>query len=256
MSPLINQEMKLSVSQKTYVLFVLLLAVFSSVNIFLPGGAILGQHELPASKPITALAAFFIVGIIYGGLGLIGLHLSNKLGFTSIWSDGVTNNQRFVQPAIIGVVIGIFFIISDIVLSNFNTVGHLHHPTFPASLTASIVAGIGEEIVFRLFFISFWVWLISSLILKGEGKNLIFWIITAFSAIAFAVGHLPSIMLSFGYTSTTQIPAILLMEVILLNGVLSFFAAYYFRKYGFLAAVGIHFWTDFVWHVIFGLTFL
>ncbi|GAH57810.1 unnamed protein product, partial [marine sediment metagenome] len=40
---------------------------------------------------------------------------------------------------------------------------------------------------------------------------------------------------------------------ILLNGVVSLFAAYYFRKYGFLAAVGIHFWTDVVWHVVWGV---
>jgi hypothetical protein len=246
--------MKPSRSQKTYFLLVLLLAVISSTNIFLPQGALLGVYELPASRPVTALAAFFIVGIIYGGLGLLGLHLSNKLGFSSIWSESVTNNQRFVQPALIGIGIGIFFIISDIVISNFNTVGHLPHPPFPTSLTASIAAGIGEEIVFRLFFISFWLWLISSLLLKGKGKNTIFWIITAFSAVAFSLGHLPSIMSSFSYTTFTQIPAMLLFEIILLNSVLSFFAAYYFRKYGFLAAVGIHFWTDLVWHVIYGLT--
>jgi membrane protease YdiL (CAAX protease family) len=246
--------MKLSRSHETYILLVLLLAVFSSINVFLPQGALFGQYELPASKPIIALAAFLIVGIIYGGLGMLGLYLSNKLGFSSIWSDSVTNNQRFVQPAIIGIGIGIFFIISDIVICNFNTVGHLPHPPFPTSLTASIAAGIGEEIVFRLFFISFWLWLISSLLLKGKGKNTIFWIITACSAVAFSLGHLPSIMFSCNYTTFAQIPAMLLFEIILLNGVLSFFAAYYFRKYGVLAAVGIHFWTDLVWHVIFGLT--
>jgi membrane protease YdiL (CAAX protease family) len=245
--------MKLSRSQKTYILLVLLLAVFSSINVFLPQGALIGEYELPASKPVTALAAFLIIGIIYGGLGILGLHLSNKLGFSNIWSDRVTNNQRFIQPAIIGMGIGIFFIICDFIFSKFNTVGHIHHLPFPASLTTSIIAGIGEEIVFRLFFISFWLWLISSLILKGKGKSPIFWIITTFSAIVFAIGHLPSVMSSFGFTSIIQIPSMLLIEVILLNGVLSFFAAYYFRKYGFLAAVGIHFWTDLVWHVIFGL---
>jgi hypothetical protein len=42
-------------------------------------------------------------------------------------------------------------------------------------------------------------------------------------------------------------------EIILLNGIVSIFAAYYFRKFGFLAPVGIHFWTDVVWHVIWGV---
>jgi hypothetical protein len=248
-----NLKMKTSRSQKTYFLLVLLLAVVSSINIFLPQGAILGVHELPASKPVIALAAFFIVGIIYGGLGLLGLHLSGKLGFPGIWSDSVTNYQRFLQPAFVGIGIGIFFIISDIILSNFNSVGHLSHPPFPTSLTASIAAGIGEEIVFRLFFISFWVWLISSFLLKGKEQNTIFCIITAFSAVAFSLGHLPSIMLLFNYATFAKIPVLLLFEIILLNSVLSFFAACFFRKYGFLAAVGIHFWTDLVWHVFYGL---
>jgi hypothetical protein len=46
----------------------------------------------------------------------------------------------------------------------------------------------------------------------------------------------------------------LLIEMILLNGVLSLLAAHYFKKYGFLAPVGVHFWTDILWHVIWGLT--
>jgi len=52
--------------------------------------------------------------------------------------------------------------------------------------------------------------------------------------------------------SFSEIPPAVVTEIILLNGSLSLFAAYYFRKYGFLAPVGIHFWTDVVWHVIWG----
>jgi membrane protease YdiL (CAAX protease family) len=246
--------MKLTRSQKTYFLLVLILALFSSINVFLQQGALLGQYELPAPKPVIALATFFIIGIVYGGLGFIGLLLSNKLGFSNIWSDSVTNKQRFIQPALIGIGIGVFLIISDCIFSHFNSVGHIPHPPFPASLTASIVAGIGEEIVFRLFFISFWMYLISSIILKGKGRNTVFWIMTVISAIGFSIGHLPSLMSSFSYTSFMQIPTVLLIEVLCLNGVLSVFTAYYFRKYGFLAAVGIHFYTDLIWHVLFGLT--
>ena len=59
-------------------------------------------------------------------------------------------------------------------------------------------------------------------------------------------------MFALGIESVNQVPAALLGEVILLNGVVSLFAAYYFRRYGFLAAVGVHFWMDVVWHVIWG----
>jgi len=39
----------------------------------------------------------------------------------------------------------------------------------------------------------------------------------------------------------------------LLNGEKKEVTIYYFRKFGFLAAVGIHFWADVIWHVIWGM---
>jgi hypothetical protein len=80
----------------------------------------------------------------------------------------------------------------------------------------------------------------------------VFWIIVVLSALAFAFGHLPAAMILYEFTSIGDIPVALLAEIILLNGVLSVFAAAYLRKYGFLAAVGIHFWTDVIWHVVWG----
>jgi len=68
----------------------------------------------------------------------------------------------------------------------------------------------------------------------------------------FAFGHIPSTMAILGIDQINQFPTALLVEIFLLNGAFSIFAAYYFRIYGFLAAVGIHFWTDVVWHVIWG----
>jgi len=62
-------------------------------------------------------------------------------------------------------------------------------------------------------------------------------------------------MILFGFKTIREIPSVLISEIILLNGVISIFAAYYFRKYGFLAAVGIHFWTDIIWHTIWGMIY-
>ncbi|MCX6709685.1 MAG: CPBP family glutamic-type intramembrane protease [Candidatus Woesearchaeota archaeon] len=245
--------MKLNLSTKSYIGLVLILAILSSISIFLPQGQIVGQYELPASKPIMALASFSIILVLYGGLGFIGLKLSKKLGFAEIWNKNISSKKRFVMPALIGIGLGIFFILADLIFSKFHAFGALPHPPFPISLIASATAGIGEEIIFRLFFISFWVWLISYVILKKKCQNQIFWIVSVFSAFAFAFGHLPSIMALFNLTSISQVPLALMIEIILLNGALSLFAASCFRKYGFLAAVGIHFWTDIIWHVIYGI---
>ena len=247
---------KLSPSIKIYIALTITFAILAAINVLLPQGSflpILPSQELPASKPVMALVNACIMLILYGGLGFIGLKLSRKLGFADIWDSKISNKQRFLIPALIGIGIGIFFILADLILGRFHSLGRLPHPPFPTSLVASAIAGIGEEIIFRLFFISFWVWFISYVILKKRWQNQIFWIIAILSAIAFALGHLPSVMLLFGLNTVSEIPFALMAEIVLLNGVLSLFAAYYFKKFGFLAAVSIHFWTDIVWHVIWGV---
>jgi len=247
---------KLSTSIKIYVGLVIILAILAAINVFLPQGSFLptleGQ-ELPAPKPVLALVNAGIMLVLYGGLGFLGLKLSQKLGFANIWDPMVSNRQRFLIPALIGIGLGVFLVLADAILSQFHALGPLPHPPFPTSLVASAVAGIGEELIFRLFFIPFWVWLVSHVILKKKWQNQVFWIVAILSALVFAFGHMPSVMALLGWKTIGEIPPALMSEIILLNGIVSIFAAYYFRKFGFLAPVGIHFWTDVVWHVIWGV---
>ena len=247
---------KVDLSIKIYIGLIVALAILAAINVLMPQGSflpILPEQELPASKLILALVNAVIMLVLYGGLGFVGLKLSQKLGFAEIWDPKVSNKQRFLIPGIVGIVIGIFLILTDTILSQFHTLGPLPHPPFPTSLVASATAGIGEEVIFRLFFIPFWVWLISYVILKKRWQTQVFWIVAIFSALVFAFGHIPSVMLLFGLKTFGEMPPILIFEIFLLNGVISLFTAYYFKKYGFLAAVSIHFWTDIVWHVIWGI---
>ncbi|MFC1548219.1 type II CAAX prenyl endopeptidase Rce1 family protein [Candidatus Neomarinimicrobiota bacterium] len=244
---------RLTLSLKIYICLVIVLALLMAISIFLPAYQdFMPTQELPASKPVLALVNAAMALLLYGGLGYLGCFLSRKLGFADIWDSDVTHRQRLLYPALIGVGLGVFFIVADTLLSRFHTLGALLHPVFPLSLLASATASIGEEILFRLFFVSLWTWLIARILLRGKGQEVVFWIIAVLSALAFAFGHLPAVMILYEFTSISDIPAALLAEIILLNGVLSVFAAGYLRKYGFLAAVGIHFWTDVVWHVIWG----
>jgi hypothetical protein len=242
-----------TLSVRLYFLLIAVLTLAAAINVFLPQGPLVADVPLPASKPVMALTTAAIYLIVYGGLGFIGLKLARKLGFADLWDPAVSQRQRFLLPALVGVGLGVFFILVDQTLAPWHEFGPLPHPPFPTSIVASIAAGIGEEIIFRLFFITFWVWLISSLLLKGRWQIQIFWIVAIVSALAFAFGHLPSVMFLLGVETIQTIPPLLLVEIVLLNGVLSLFAAHYFRLYGFLAAVGIHFWADVIWHVIWGL---
>jgi hypothetical protein len=242
----------LAASVKIYIGLIVTLAILAATNVFMPQGALVPMQELPASKPVFAFVVGFIMLIVYGGLGLLGMMLSQKIGCPDLWSTTISVKQRLLIPALIGATLGVFFILADAFLSKFHTLGAIPHPPFPTSIIASASAGIGEEVIFRLFFISFWVWLVANVILKGKWQNQIFWIVAVASAFAFALAHVPSIMYLFGLKTIGDIPLALMSEIILLNGALSIVAAYYFKTCGFLAAVSIHFWADVVWHVVWG----
>jgi hypothetical protein len=243
---------KLSTSVKIYVGLIVALAVLAATNVFMPQGSLVPTQELPASKPVFALAVAAIMLVVYEGLGFLGMILSQKIGFAPLWSTTISARQRLLIPGFIGATLGLVFILADSFLSRFHALGAIPHPPLPTSIVASASAGIGEEVIFRLFFISFWVWLVSNVILRRKWQSQVFWIVAVGAACAFAFAHIPSIMFLFGLKTIGDIPLALMSEIILLNGVLSIVTAYYFKTYGILAAMSIHFWADVVWHVIWG----
>lgn len=243
-------------SNRIFMLLIAIYVLMAFLYFFLPqasSGSLLPAEQMPASLPVMALANAGIVLVLYGGLGILGLLLARKLGLPEIWDSTISNRQRFLIPALVGLGLGVFIILMDLLFSPINGIGRLTHPPFPASIVASISAGIGEEILFRLFFISFWTWLVSQVILRGRWQIPVYAIFSFLSAIIFSMSHLPALMFLQGWSDLSQVPAMLFVELLLLNGTLSLLAAYFFKKFGFLAPVGIHFWTDIVWHALWGL---
>ncbi|HDY89233.1 MAG TPA: hypothetical protein ENH82_14095 [bacterium] len=214
---------------------------------------IVPQMALLSPTPALVVRFAFTALIFYGGLGFLGIKLSQKLGSPDIWDTKISNRQRILIPAIVGVLIGIFFLLANVLFSRFHSLGAYSRMSFPVSFLASANAAIGEEIMVRLFFIPFLMWLIHHVILKGKWRNQVFWICVGISASAFVYLHVLWIMLQMGWRTIAAFPPAFLAEIIILNTVLSLFAAYYFRKFGFLASVGIHFWADVVWLVIRGI---
>lgn len=245
-----------TISNRIFIALIAVYALMAALGVFLPqdaSGTTISSQQLPAPLWVIVLANVGLAVVIYGGFGFLGLTLARKLNLPEIWDAAVSNRNRFLVPALTGVAVGAVIILGDLLFSPFNGIGHFPHPPFPTSIVASIGAGIGEEVMFRLFFISFWTWLVSKVILRGRWQAQVFAVVSFLAAIAFGMGHLPGLMFQFGWTDMSQVPPMLLAEILLLNGILAGFAACYFKKYGFLAAVGTHLWADLVWHVVWGL---
>jgi hypothetical protein len=60
-------------------------------------------------------------------------------------------------------------------------------------------------------------------------------------------------MMMYKISSFSEFPGVFIFEILLLNGIIGVLTGKAFIKYGLVAAIGIHFWTDIIWHVIYGL---
>jgi hypothetical protein len=227
---------------------ILLFGILTYVNASLPQGMELGG-TLPEAPPPLVMAAGVMA--VYGLLALVGTLLARKLEFPELWEPGVSNRQRFLVPGVVGGAVGVLLIVIDQLGARLHSLGPLPHPPFPTSLVASASAAVGEELLFRLFFLTLWMWLLSFLFRKN--RSVPFWIAAVLAAVAFAAAHLPSVMMLYGVMDPAQLPVPLLVELLLMNGAVALAAAYYFLQFGLLATIGIHFWTDIIWHVVWGL---
>lgn len=227
-------------------------SALAALGVFLPQGSFIPVEQLPAPPSRLALMNAAAILVLHGGLGYLGLNLCRRLGWADVWVPGATPVERWGMPALLGIGIGLLFIGVDLFAASLHSLGPLPHPPFPTSVVASAVAAISEEVLFRLFLIPLGVWLVSSVILGGRFKEGTFWTVVALSALGFAAAHLPSVSVLYG-VGVAELPTVLLAELVLLNGVVSVAAAHQLRAHGLLAAVGVHWWTDIVWHVLWGL---
>ena len=107
------------ISNRIFILLIAVYALAASISVFLPQtslGLPTPTDQLPASLPVLALVSAGVALILYGGLGFIGLVLSRKLSLPEIWDLAVTNRQRFLIPAMVGLGVGVVIIIGDLIL--------------------------------------------------------------------------------------------------------------------------------------------
>jgi membrane protease YdiL (CAAX protease family) len=248
-------------NRKQLIVFLMMLAVhalsaFISYTFFIDdlvavAGTTVPKMELP--PVVYGLANAGIVLVVYGLLGLGGYWFAKKLGFPGIFSEDGNWSRWFFIPMGIGLACGIVLILGDMLFAPFNGFGRFLHPGFPSSIFASLSAGIGEEIAFRGFVFGLWALILNWLFKRFNRRTLALWTANIIAALAFGAGHLPIVLLLTGASSISDLSPVALIEVFLLNGLVGLWAGERYMKDGLVAASGVHFWADVVFHVLWGL---
>jgi membrane protease YdiL (CAAX protease family) len=114
---------------------------------------------------------------------------------------------------------------------------------------ASFYGGIAEEILLRLFVMSFFVWLGRFISKTSDGRPTkgIFWIANILAAVLFGLGHLPAVSLLVPLTT------LVVIRTVILNGLIGIACGWLFWKRGLEAAMISHFSADLVLHVLLAL---
>lgn len=209
--------------------------------------------DMGVSDLVLGLANAGLILVVYGPLGLLGLWFIRKLGLPGVFRQDGSWRGWAVIPLILGIVCGLLLVLFDNLLAPINGFGHFPHPEFPVSILASISAGIGEEIVFRGFVFGLWAFIFNWLLKRFNGRTAALWVANVIAALAFGAGHMGSLVFLTGASSLAGLSPVLIAETLFLNGIIGLVAGERLMKDGLVAAMGVHFWTDIVWHVLWGL---
>lgn len=209
--------------------------------------------DMGVSNAVLGLANAGIILVVYGVLGLLGYWFARNLGLPGIFSEDGDWQRWFIIPLLLGLVCGVFVVLGDLLFAPINDFGRFPHPSFPVSILASLSAGIGEEILTRGFVFGLWGLILNWLLKRFNGRTVALWIANVIAALAFGASHLGTALVLTGAASIAELNPVLIVEIFLLNGIIGLVAGQRYMKDGLVAAGGVHFWTDVVFHVMWGL---
>jgi hypothetical protein len=203
---------------------------------------------------VLGLANAGIFLVVYGLLGLAGYWFATKVELPGVYRENAGWRDWLARPLLYGLVLGVLLVVTDRLFVSILGSLEFPHPAFPFSLIASATAAIGEEILFRFFIMGLWAFLLSLIMRRWErGASTALWMANLLAALAFAAGHVPGAMFILDVASPMDIPPPVLIELFLLNGMVGLVAGAQYMRNGLVAAVGVHFWVDIVWHVLWPL---
>ena len=255
------------------VFFVLWIASILSVIAILPYSLSLQSNllqnlNLPIPLPLVITLQVVQNAILFAIAIFGGLFFAGRVGLGTPVLDSLTRGEsvaskvRAILP--ISIILGVLSTLLVLGLEFFyfqpamtkelgDTATALNLQTSqPAAwkgFLASFYGGIAEEILLRLFVMSFLIWLGRFLSKTADGKPTggVFWTANILAAVLFGLGHLPTTALLVPLTP------LIIVRAILLNGVIGVACGWLYWKRGLESAMTAHFSADLVLHVLLAL---
>lgn len=231
-------------------------------------GAVPYAKELLSQLPDDAVGFIpsnFVLGILFtiqlSIFSILGLLISKKVNLGAPVIEAAITKQAKIKwssfilsSSIIGLLIGSFILLADFIfyrlgspLSFFTS----ELPSWYKGLIGSFFGGIGEEIIYRLFFMTLLVWLINLVVNNKEitPKPWTIWAAIIIAAFLFSLAHIPVA------SALSEITMLVVVRGLLLNCIAGIgFGLLYWKK-GLLFVMIAHFMADIALHVIAVLIF-
>jgi hypothetical protein len=225
---------KISTSDKTF---------FGLVLILIIAKVIWASFQL--DHPIVQQSInSWVAVVLAAALGFVALKLAQRTGFPDMWDEEISNQQRFVIP----VLFGLGFAVIQIILVTLVLRLDIPMVKFPLSIPVYLFGGIILEIFYRLIPMVLLVWLISNLLLRKRWQEQVFWVVAILLCLVEPVMQTIG-MYQMGIITDILLTAILFVFVFAGNLI----PTYFFRKYGFLAAIVWRLTDYLIWHIIWPL---
>ena len=225
---------KISPSVLTYLVILVVIVILRLLLALFPSGQIASQ--------MVNLTDSLSIGAIWL-VGWVGVFLAPRTGFAEMWQPDVSNLKRWLIPFLIGLGFGVLSIIFD----SLQPLGEGSLIKFPASLVAYPLAGILEEIIFRLFLTTTFVWIISNMLLSGRWQESVFWGVSVFLGAFYTLSQLNIYRNLMG-----ALDLFIVAQFFVMIAATFIVAAFLYRKYGFLAAISMRMGDYLLWHIIWG----
>jgi membrane protease YdiL (CAAX protease family) len=248
-----TENMKKIINWKLF--FILLAASLITTLLVLPFTLALSPALSKIFTPAIFIGQMVQTLVIFSIAIFFGLLLSERLGFGLPVLEGLLKGKyqgSYLKSILglsvgMGILSGILIILLSLLflpLSITLLKAEMSVATWKGFL-ASFYGGIGEELLFRLFLMTLFIWIFSKIkkTQTGHPTNTSIWLSIILSSVLFGLGHL-------GITGDlVAITPTVIIRAVLLNGVSIIFGWLYWKK-GLESAIIAHFSADIVLHVI------